>query len=114
MAGTAQGDRARREAGRGASGYRRSRRDRPIRSDPIGGGVARPGGEPDQLGRCRRDRALRWRLRALAEWQSGRDNERIVGGPSGDKTPAGGSAQIARSLLEPYIRRGWRPDLLRG
>ena len=45
MAGTAQGDRARRDARGGASRCRHSRWDRPIRRDPGRGTVVRGGGE---------------------------------------------------------------------
>ena len=53
MAGAAQRDRARRDAGGGASGCRHNRRDRPVRRNPVRGAVARGGGEPDQRARRR-------------------------------------------------------------
>ena len=45
MAGTAQGDRAERDASGGPSGSRHNRRDRPVRRHPVRGAVARGGGE---------------------------------------------------------------------
>ena len=43
---------------------------------PVGGAVARRGGEPGQRARRRRDRARRRGLRALREWRPDRDGER--------------------------------------
>ena len=77
MAGTAQGDRAGRDASGGPSGSRHNRRDRPVRRNPVRGAVARRGGEPDQRARRRRDRARRHGLRALLEWRPDRDGERV-------------------------------------
>ena len=76
MAGTAQGDRAARDASGGHSGSRHNRRDRPVRRNPVGGAVVRGGGEPGQRARRRRDRARRHGLRALPEWRPDRDGER--------------------------------------
>ena len=64
MAGTAQGDRAGRDASGGPSGSRHSRRDRPVRRHPGCGAIGRRGGEPDQRARRGRDRARRRGLRA--------------------------------------------------
>ena len=77
MAGTAQADRAERDARGGASGSRHNRRDRPVRRHPGRGAVARGGGEPGQPARCARDRARRHGLRALREWRPDRDGERV-------------------------------------
>ena len=82
MAGTAQADRAGRDASGGHSGSRRIVRDRPVRRDPGRGAVARGGGEPDQRARRRRDRARHHGLRALTEWRADRDGERVGGGSS--------------------------------
>ena len=57
MAGTAQADRAGRDASGGPSGSRHSNRARPIRRDPVGGAVARGGVAPGRHARRRRDRA---------------------------------------------------------
>ena len=46
MAGTAQGDRAARDASGGPSGSRHNRRGRPVRRHPGRGAVARSGGKP--------------------------------------------------------------------
>ena len=51
--------------------------DRPVRRDPGRGAVVRGGGEPGQHARRRRDRARRHGLRALSEWRSDRDCERV-------------------------------------
>ena len=64
MAGTAQADRAERDASGGPSGSRHIRRDRPVRRYPVRGAVARGGGEPGQRARRRRDRARHRGLRA--------------------------------------------------
>ena len=73
MAGTAQGDRAGRDAGGGPSGSRHTRRDRPVRRHPVRGAVARCGGDPDQRARRGRDRARGHGLRAHRKWRSDRD-----------------------------------------
>ena len=73
MAGTAQRDRAGRDASGGPSGSRHNRRDRPVRRDPVRGAVARGGGEPGQRARRGRDRARRRGLRALRQWRPDRD-----------------------------------------
>ena len=76
MAGTAQADRAGRDARGGHSGSRHNRRDRPVRRNPGRGAVGRGGGKPGQRARRRRDRARDHGLRALLEWRSDRDGER--------------------------------------
>ena len=53
MAGTAQADRAERDARGGPSRSRHSRRDRPVRRDPVRGAVVRSGGAPGQRARRR-------------------------------------------------------------
>ena len=112
MAGTAQADRAGRDASGGPSGSRHNRRDRPVRRHPVRGAVARRGGEPGQRARRRRDRARRHGLRALLEWRPDRDGERVGGGSSRSDRHACGPAQTARGLLRPHLRHRRRPDLL--
>ena len=53
-------------------------RNRPVRRHPGRGAVAQGGGEPGQRARRRRDRARRRGLRALPEWRSDRDGERVA------------------------------------
>ena len=112
MAGAAQADRAGRDASGGPSGSRHSRRDRPVRRHPGRGAVARGGGKPGQRARRRRDRARRRGIRALPEWRSDRDGERVGGASSRSDRRACGPAQTARGLLRPLLRRRRRPDLL--
>ena len=69
MAGTAQADRAWRNAGGHPSGPRHISRDRPVRCHPSRGAVARSGGKPRQCARPGRDRTRRCGLRALSEWR---------------------------------------------
>ena len=57
MAGTAQADRARRDASGGPSRSHRASADRPVRRNPGRGAVARGGVQPGRRARCRRDRA---------------------------------------------------------
>src|SRR5262245_26410344 len=64
MAGGAQGDRAARNAGRGASGSGRRLRDRAVRRYPGRSAIARDGVDCGRPARCRRDRARRHRIRA--------------------------------------------------
>ena len=106
MAGTAQRDRAGRDASGGPSGSRHSRRDRPVRRDPGRGAVVRGGVEPGQRARRRRDRARRHGLRARLEWRSDRDGERVGGGSSRSDHHACGPAQAARGLPERYFVTG--------
>ena len=112
MAGTAQADRAGHDASGGPSGSCHIRRDRPVRRNPGRGAVVRRGGEPDQRARRRRDRARRRGIRALAEWRSDRDGERVGVASSRSDHHAGGPAQTARGLLRPLFRRRRRLDLL--
>ena len=112
MAGTAQADRAGRDASGSPSGSRHSRRDRPVRRHPGRGAIARGGGEPGQRARRRRDRARRRGLRALPEWRSDRDGERVGARSSRSDHHAGGPAQAARGLLRTLLRHRRRPDLL--
>ena len=70
MAGTAQGDRAERDASGGLSGSRHTRRDRPVCCNPGGGAVGRRGGKPDQCARRARDRASYHGLRTRLEWRA--------------------------------------------
>ena len=77
MAGAAQGDRAGRDARGGASGSGRAAGIGQFAVDPVGGAVARGGGEPGRRARRRRDRARRRGLRARAEWRPDRDGERV-------------------------------------
>ena len=76
MAGTAQADRAGRDASGGPSGSHPRLRDRPVCRHPGRGAVAQGGGQPGQHARRRRDRARRRGLRALSEWRSDRDGGR--------------------------------------
>ena len=78
MAGAAEADRARCDAGGGISGSEYNRRDRPVRRHPIRGAVGRGGGEPDQYVRDAGDieRAVAAFARA-AEWRTDRDRERL-------------------------------------
>ena len=82
MAGSAQADCAWRDASGGHSRSRPNLRNGPVRRNPGRGAVARGGGEPSQRARCRRDRARHHSLRALSEWRSDRDGERVVAGSS--------------------------------
>ena len=66
----------------GPSGSQPSRGDRPVCHHPVRGAVSRGGGDPDQRARCRRDRARRCGIRALLEWRSDLDSERVGGGSS--------------------------------
>ena len=66
MAGAAQRDRAARDASGGPSGSRHSRRDRPVRRNPVRGAVVRGGVDPDRRARRRRDRARHHGIRALS------------------------------------------------
>ena len=77
MAGAAQADRAERDARGGPSRSRQPYRDRPVRRHPGRGAVVRGGGQPGQRARRRRDRARRRGFRALREWRSDRDGERL-------------------------------------
>ena len=77
------------------------RRDRPVRRNPGRGAVARGGGEPGQRARRGRDRARRHGLRALLEWRSDRDGERVGDRSSRSDHHACGPAQTARGLSLP-------------
>ena len=112
MAGTAQRDRAERDASGGPSGSRHTLRPRPVRRHPGGGAVAQGGGEPGQRARRRRDRARRRGLRARSEWRADRDGEPVGAASSRSDRHAGGPAQTARGLLRTLLRRRRRPDLL--
>ncbi len=67
MAGAAQTDRARRDAGRGAARSQPTFRHRPVRRHPGSGVDVRGGGDPARRARRRRDRACPHRIRALLE-----------------------------------------------
>ena len=112
MAGTAQADRARRDASGSPSGSRRVRRRRPVRRHPGRGAVAQGRGQPGQHGRRRRDRARRRGLRALFEWRPDRAGEQFGEPSSRSDHHAGGPAQAARGLRRTLLRRRRRPDLL--
>ena len=99
-------DRAGRDASGGPSGSRHSRRDRPVRRNPVRGAVARGGVEPGQCARRRRDRARRRGLRARLEWRPDRDGERVGDGSSRSDHHACGPAQAARGLLRRYFVTG--------
>src|SRR6266700_4088053 len=114
MAGTAQGDRAGRDASGGPLGSRYNRRDRPVRRHPVRGAVARGGGHPGQSARRDRDRARHRDLRAHREWRSDRNRERVGGDSSRTDHHAGGTAQTARGLLRTPLCRRRRIDLVWG
>src|SRR5438034_2409153 len=114
MAGTAQGDRAGRDASGGPLGSRYNRRDRPVRRHPVRGAVARGGGHPGQSARRDRDRARHRGLRAQREWRSDRNRERVGGDSSRTDHYAGGTAQTARGLLRTPLCRRRRIDLVWG
>ena len=65
MAGTAQADRAARDASGGPARSDHRIRDRAVRRRPGGGAVLGGGVEPGRRARCARNRARRHRLRAL-------------------------------------------------
>ena len=114
IAGTAQRDRAPRDAGGGASGPGHCLRDRTVRRCPgrgadVGGGV-----EPDRRARCRRNRARRLCIRALSEWWPDRDGQPVGGGSSRVDCKACGAAQATRSLLPTTLRQRRRPDFISG
>ena len=77
-----------------------------------GSAFVRGGAKPGQRARRRRDRARRHSIRALREWRSDRDGERVGGGSSRADHRAGGPAQATRGLLRTAVRRRRRPDLL--
>src|SRR5206468_9730365 len=114
MAGTAQGDRAGRDASGGPLGSRYNRRDRPVRRHPVRGAVARGGGHPGQSARRDRDRARHRGLRAHREWRSDRNRERVGGDSSRTDHYAGDTAQTARGLLRTPLCRRRRIDLVWG
>ena len=113
MAGTAQADRAGRDARGGPSGPRHRRRDRPVRRHPGRGAVARGGGEPGQRARRRRDRARHRGLRALPNGGLIVTASALAVSSSRADRHAGGPAQAAGGLLPTAFRRRRRPDLLR-
>ena len=82
MAGTAQADRAGRDASGGALGSHHTIRDRPIRDYPVRGAVGRRGGKPDRHWRRGRDRARRHGLRAVRQWRPDPDGGPVVRGSS--------------------------------
>ena len=114
MAGTAQRDRATRDASGGPSGsWPTPRRTGQLGCHPGRGAVVRGGGEPDRRARRRRDRARRRGIRALPEWRPDRDRrarwrsvhrELIITLAARHKLPA------VYSVSPPRRRR--RPDLL--
>ena len=117
MAGTAQRDRAPRDAGGGPSGSGHRLRDRAVRRRPGRGAVVGGGVEPGRRARCRRNRARRRGLRALRQWRPDRDGERVGDASSRFDHRAGGPAQVARGLLRPlFVTAGglisYGPDLL--
>src|SRR5439155_18149426 len=114
MAGTAQGDRAGRDASGGPLGSRYNRRDRPVRRHPVRGAVARGGGHPGQSARRDRDRARHRGLRAHREWRSDRNRERVGGDSSRSDHYADCTAQTARGLLRTPLCRRRRIDLVWG
>jgi putative ABC transport system substrate-binding protein len=73
MGGTAQGDRAKRYAGSGASRCRHFLGDRNVGCDPVGGFFVRDGVDSDRSERCWRDRARRHRIRACVKRRPDRD-----------------------------------------
>ena len=103
MAGTAQGDRAQRDASGSPSGSRHNRRDRPVRRHPGRGAVVRRGGEPGQRARRRRDRARRHGIRTLLERRSDRDGERVGERSSRSDHHAGGPASSCPRSTTPAI-----------
>ena len=60
-----------------------------------------------------RNRARCHGIRALRQWRSDRDVERVGVALSRSDHHAGGPAQAARGLRRPLLRHRWRPDLLR-
>ena len=111
MAGTAQRDCARRDASGGPSGSHHTCRDRPVRRNPVGGAVARRGGEPDLV----RDAAEI--ERAITAFARSSNGGLIVTASSlavhhRSDHHAGGPAQTARGLLRTALRCRRRPDFL--
>ena len=113
MAGAAQGDCAERDASGGASGCRHNCRDRPIRRNPVGGAVARFGCEPGQRARCGRDRARRRGLRALSQWRTDRDRERVGVVHRDLMVTLAAQHKLPAVYSCARLRHRWRPDLLR-
>jgi hypothetical protein len=113
MAGTAQRDRATRDAGGGPSGSCRRIGDRAVRRCPGRGPVGGDRVETGRRARCRRDRARRHGIRGEVKWRPDRDGNRISIRSSRPDYLAGEPASIARGLLaSPLRRRRWAWSLM--
>src|SRR6266511_4046468 len=113
MAGTAQGDRATRDASGGPSGCRHNRRGRPVGRHPSRGAVPRSGGKPGQRARRGRDRTRRCGLRAFSRWRPDYHRERVSSSSSPSHHHAGSQASNARSLFPTHVCRRRRSNLVR-
>ena len=113
MAGVAQADRARSDAGGGASGSRDNHRHRALRGHPGHGAVARGRSLARQPARRRRDRTHLDGLRADTERRCDHDAQRVGVGSSRSDPEACGALQAARGLVRALLRHRRRLDLLR-
>ena len=113
IAGTAQADRAGRDASGGPSGPHPRLRNQPVCRHPGRGAVAQDRGKPDQDAQRRRDRACHRGFRAHSEWRPDHDGERDDADLSRSDHHASGAIQAAGGLFQPLFRRRRRPGLLR-
>src|SRR5262245_12874438 len=103
MAGTAQRDRAARDARGGPPRSRHILRARPVRRYSGCSAVARTEREPRRRARCGCNRARRRCRRASAKRRSDRDRERIGGYSSRSDHYACGAAQAACGLFQRHF-----------
>jgi putative ABC transport system substrate-binding protein len=99
MAGTAQADCTRGNAGGHRSGPCHIGRDRAVRRHLGRGAVPRSGGKPRQRARRGRDRTRHCGLCALAEWRPDHHRERVGNSSSPSHHRACGQASIAGRLF---------------
>ena len=113
--GTAERDRAKRDARRCAARADQSRRHRPVCWNPICDAVARLGVATYRWRcRCRRDRARNRSVRARAEWRFDRDGHSDgKHSPRVDHRACGAATDYRRFMVFASMSLAWRLDRLR-